>query len=115
MNISGVDSSNHKGGEQKKRKGRSGGAVEDVYYSKEEYKALYSDQRSELYKKRQARGHKPAEKKFRSKGGGATYDPVKQVSPLVAVMKSAPEAPGTATPTTNSKNDALKRQTVFRE
>ena len=30
LNISGVDSSNHKGGGQKKRKGVSGGAVEDV-------------------------------------------------------------------------------------
>ena len=51
LNISGVDSSNHKGGGKKKRKGGSGGAVEYVYYSKEEYKALYSDQRAALYKK----------------------------------------------------------------
>ena len=53
----------------------------------EEYKALSSDQREALYKKRQARGHKPAEKKVRSKGGGATDDLVKQLSALVAVMK----------------------------
>ena len=30
MNISGVESSNHKGGGQKKRKGGSRGALEDV-------------------------------------------------------------------------------------
>ena len=30
LDISGVESCNHKGGGQKKRKGRSGGAVEDV-------------------------------------------------------------------------------------
>ena len=30
LNISGVESSNHKGGGQKKHKGVSGGAVEDV-------------------------------------------------------------------------------------
>ena len=35
LNISGVESSDHKGGGQKKRKGCSGGAVEYVYYSKE--------------------------------------------------------------------------------
>ena len=34
LNISGVESFNHKLGEQKKRKGGSGGSVEDVYYSK---------------------------------------------------------------------------------
>ena len=44
MNISGVESSNHKGEGQKKRKAGSGGAVGEVYYSKEEYKALPSDQ-----------------------------------------------------------------------
>ena len=32
MNISGVESYNHRGGGQNKRKGGSGGAVEDVYY-----------------------------------------------------------------------------------
>ena len=48
INISGVESSNHKGGGQKKRKGGSGGAVKDVYYSKEEYRAVSSDQRSAL-------------------------------------------------------------------
>ena len=55
MNISGVESYDHKGGGQKKCKGGSGGAIEDVYYSKEEYKELYPDQRVALYKKRQAR------------------------------------------------------------
>ena len=65
LNISGVDSSNQKVGGQKKRKVGSGGYVEDVYYYKEEYKALYSDHRSSLYKKRKARGNKPAEKKVR--------------------------------------------------
>ena len=34
LNISGVESSNQKGGGQKKRKGGSEGAVEDVYYFK---------------------------------------------------------------------------------
>ena len=72
LNISGVDSSNHKGGVKKKHKGGSVGDIEDVYYSKEEYKALYYDQRSALYKKRQARGNKPAEEKVRFKGGGTT-------------------------------------------
>ena len=96
LNISGVESSNHKQGGQKKCKGVSGGAVEDVYYSKEEYKALSSNQRSELYKKSQARVHKPAEKEVSSKGGGATYELVKQVSALVVVMTSVPESPGTA-------------------
>ena len=52
LNISGKESSNHKGGEQKRHKGGSGGSVEDVYYSKEEYNALYSAQRAVLYKKR---------------------------------------------------------------
>ena len=60
LNISGVESSNHKGGEHEKRKGGSGGAVEYVYYSKEEYKALPSDQRAALHKKRQSKGHKTA-------------------------------------------------------
>ena len=40
-----------------------------MYYSKEEYKAIYSDQREEPYKKRQDRGHKPAEKNVSYKGG----------------------------------------------
>ena len=35
MNISGVESYNHKGGGKKKLKGDSGGAVEDMYYFKE--------------------------------------------------------------------------------
>ena len=73
-----------------------------MYYSKEEYKALSSDQRAAIYEKRQARRYKPAHKKVRSKGGGATDDLVKQVSTLVAVMKSAPEAPGNVTLKTNS-------------
>ena len=84
-----------------------------MYYSKEEYKALYSDQRAALYKKRKVMEHKPAEKKVRSKGGGTTDELVKQVSTLVAVMKSAPEALGTATPSNNSKNPALTRQKFF--
>ena len=70
-----------------------------MYYYKEEYRELYSDQRSALYKKRQARRHKPVEKKVKYTGVDETDDLVKQVSALVAVMKSAPEAPGTATPT----------------
>ena len=45
LNILGVESSNHKGGGGKKHKGGSGGAVEHVYYSKEEYKALSYDYR----------------------------------------------------------------------
>ena len=61
LNILGVESSNHKGGVKNKRKGDSGGAVEDVYYSKEEYKSLYYNHREALYKKRQARGGKPAD------------------------------------------------------
>ena len=72
LNISGVESSNHKYGGQKKHKGNSRGAVEYVYYSKEEYTALSYDQRAALYKKIQARVHKPAEKKIMHKGGGAT-------------------------------------------
>ena len=35
MNILGLNSYNHKGGGKKKRKGDSGGYVEDMYYSKE--------------------------------------------------------------------------------
>ena len=50
-----------------------------MYYYKEEYKALYSDQRSEIYKKRRTRRHKPADNKVRSKGGDGTDDIVKQV------------------------------------
>ena len=115
LNITGVESYNHKGRGHKKRKGGSGGSVEDVYYSKEGYEALYSEQREALYKKSQARGHKPAEKKVRSKGGGVREYLVKQVSALVAVMQSAPEAPGSATPTTNSKNPTLTRQRIIRE
>ena len=115
LNISGVESSNKKGGGHKKRKGGSGGAVEDVYYSKEEYKALSSDQRAALYKKRQARGHKPAEKKAGSKGVGATNELVKQVSALVAVMTSETEAPRIAPPTTTSKKSALTRPIIIRE
>ena len=38
---------------------------------------------------------------------------VKQVSTLVAVKKLAPEAPGTTTPTINSKKTALKRQIII--
>ena len=109
LNISGVESSNHKVGGQKKRKGGIGGSVEEVYYSKEEYKALSSDPRASLYKKRQARGHKPTENKVMSKGGDASDDMVNQVSALVSVMKSAPEAPGTANPPINSKNHALTK------
>ena len=86
-----------------------------MYYSKEEYKGLYYDQRAALYKKIKARGHKPAEKKVRSKGGDATDKLVNQVSALVDVMKSAPEAPGTATPSTNSNNPALTRQRILCE
>ena len=115
MNISGLESSNHKGGVQKKHKGGSGGAIEYVYYSKEEYKALYSDHRAALYKKKQSRGHKPADKKVRSKWGGGIYELENQVSALLAFMKSAPESPGTATPSTNSKNTALTRQIILRE
>ena len=114
LSISAVESSNHKGGGYKKRKGDSGGAVKDAYYSKEEYKALSSDQRSELYNKWQARGHKPEEKKVKFKEGGATDDLVKQVSAMVAVMTSVPESPGTDPPTTNSKNPALTRQIILR-
>ena len=42
-----------------------------MYYSKEEYMKICTDQRAALYKKRQARGHKPAEKRVKSKAGGA--------------------------------------------
>ena len=56
-------------------------------------------------------GNKPAEKNV----SGATDDLVKQVSALVVVMESAPEAPVTATPSTNSKNTSLKRQRILRE
>ena len=115
LNILGVESYNHKQGGQKKRKGGSGGDVEDVYYFKEEYKALSSDQRASLYKKRQARVHNPAENKVRSKKGGATDELAKQLSALVAVMKSSPEAPGTDTPTTNSKKPALTRKIILRK
>ena len=90
LNISGVESSNHNGGVHKKHKGGIGGEVEDVYYSKEGYKELSSDQKEALYKKRKARGHKPAYKKVSPKGGGATDDLVKKVPALVDVMKSAP-------------------------
>ena len=60
MDISGVESFDHKGGGHKKRKVGSGGAVEDVYYSKEEYKALSYNRRAALYKKRHSRGNKLA-------------------------------------------------------
>ena len=86
-----------------------------MYYSKEEYKELSSGQIAALYKKRQARGHKPVENKVGSKCSGATDELVKQVSALVDVMKSVPEAPGTATPSTNSKNPALTMQRILRE
>ena len=86
-----------------------------MYYSKRGYKALYSEHIAALYKKRQARLHKPAEKKVSSKGSGATDELVKQVSALVAVIKSAPEAPGTATPSTSSKNTALISQRILCE
>ena len=75
-----------------------------MYYYKEEYKALYSDQRTAIYNTRHFRGHKPSENKVRSKWGGAIDEPVNQVSALVNVMKSAPESPVTATPSTNIKN-----------
>ena len=86
-----------------------------MYYSMEEYKALSPDQKAALYKKRQARGHKPVEKKVKFKGGSATDELVKQVSALVAVMTtdSAQKAPGTAPPTTNANNPALKRQGII--
>ena len=115
LNILGAESFNHTGGGQNKCKGVIGGSVEDVYYSKEEYKSLSSDQIAALYKKIQARGHKPVEKKVRSKGGGSKEDLVKQVSAMVDVIKSAPEAPVTATPKTNSKNPALTRQRILCE
>ena len=86
-----------------------------MYYSKEEYKALSYNQRAELHKKRKYRSHKPAEKKVRSKRGGAIEDMAKQVYALVYVMKSASEAPGTATSSTNSKNSALTRHIIPRE
>ena len=38
---------------------------------------------------------------------------VNQVSTLVAVMKSAQKTPGTAPPTTKSKNHALTRQIII--
>ena len=79
LNISGIESYNRKGG-QKKRKGGSGGAVEDMYYSKEEYKTLSPDQILALYKKRQVRGHKPTKNKVKFKGGGATYKPRRGMS-----------------------------------
>ena len=107
LNISGLESSNHKEGGQKKR-------VEDVYYSKEEYKALSSDQITALYKKRQVRGHKPEEKKVNFKGGGPADELLKQVSVLLAVMTSAPETPVTDPPTTNSNNTTLTGQIIFR-
>ena len=81
----------------------------------EEYKAFYSDQRAALYKKRQVRGQKSSEKKFRPKRVGSTDEVVNQVSALVAVMKSEPEARGTATPSTNIKNPALKMQRILHE
>ena len=95
LNISGVESSDHRGGGQKKRKGDSGGAFEDVYYSNKEYKVLCSEQKSALYKDRQARGHKPPEKKVKYKWSGETDKLEKQVSALVAVMASELETPGT--------------------
>ena len=115
QNISGVESFNHKGGGQKKCKGGSGGAMDDVYYSKEEYSALSSDQRELIYKKTQAKRHKPTEKKVKYKGGGTTDDMVKQVSALVSIITSASETPGTAPPTTISKNPALKRHRILCE
>ena len=72
--------------------GSSGRAVEDVYYYKQEYKALSSDQISAFYKKIQVMLYKSAEKKVRSKGSGATDELVKQISGLVDVMTSAAEA-----------------------
>ena len=115
LNISVVDSSNHKGGGKKKRKGGSVGALEYVYYSKKEYKAHSSDRIAALYKKRQAMVHNPAEKKVSSKRGGATENLVKQVSALVYVMTSALDPTGISPPTTNSKNPSLTRQRILRE
>ena len=63
---------------------------------------LLTDQRAAIYKKRQARGHNHVDNKVRSKGGGATYKMAKKVSALIDVMKSAPEALVTSTPSTNS-------------
>ena len=72
LNISGVESSNHKGVGQKKRKGGSGGAVEYVYYSKEEYKALHYDHRVSLYKKERP-GYKILQKRRLGPKGVVQY------------------------------------------
>ena len=95
--------------------GGSGRAVEYVYYYKQEYKALSSDQISAFYKKMQVMVHKPAEKKVMSKGGGATEELMKQISGLVDVMTSALEAQITDPPIINRKNRAFTRQRTLRK
>ena len=84
-----------------------------MYYSREEYKALYPDQIAELLKKRQDMGHNPADKKVKFTEGGATVKTAKKLYALVDVMTSAPEAPVTAPTTTNSNNPSLTRQRII--
>ena len=48
-------------------------AVEDRYYTKDEYNALTTDQNKDLASKRLKRGHEPGAKDSKTKGGGAKF------------------------------------------
>lgn len=59
---------------------RKVGAIEDRYYTKEEYNELSPDQKKELAAKRLKRGHKPGAKDSKVKGtGGGTKQSNKDV------------------------------------
>lgn len=49
---------------------RKASAIEDRYYTKEEYNELFPEQKKELAAKRQKRGHKPGAKDSKVKGTG---------------------------------------------
>ncbi|KAI2494465.1 hypothetical protein MHU86_20074 [Fragilaria crotonensis] len=51
---------------------RKAGAIEDRYYTKEEYNDLTPDQKKELAAKRLKRGHKPGAKDSKVKGTGGS-------------------------------------------
>ena len=56
-------------------KRKAGGAVEDRYYTKEEYNELSPEQKKELSSKRLKRGHKPGSKDSKVKGTGKAVKP----------------------------------------
>jgi hypothetical protein len=75
------------------RKAKSGGAVEDKYYTKEEYKKLSDDAKDQLRQKRISRGHKPnprAAKKQRTSDEKSDIDRLtRQVSKLATTVTNA--------------------------